>query len=55
MPVTFKPYRRGEPNDHGNVPPFDRYDPDDGYVFNCPQCGYQYVHILDVRLTEGPP
>lgn len=50
MSVFFKPYHRGAPGSR-DVPLLYA---DDGYAFHCPKCDDTYVHVLDVRLAEGP-
>ena len=50
MPVNFKEYHRGAPTSQ-DVP--DIGD-DSGFDFHCPQCDFEYVHVVDTRAVEGP-
>ena len=50
MSVKFKPYRRGVPNDSRDIPNVN----DEGHALHCPKCDFEYVHVFDVRLSEGP-
>ena len=43
-------YHRGEVPDSRDVPPVEW----EGYAFPCPRCGFEFVHIIDVRAIPGP-
>ena len=51
MSVSFKRYHRGDVPDSRDVPDFDE---DERFAFHCPECDFEYVHIVSTRMVEGP-
>ena len=46
----FMPYHRGAVPDSRDVPNIW----DEAYAFNCPKCDFSHVHVIAIRMVEGP-